>query len=264
MRSAVWGEIDFPVTQPYNPPVHMGIDIGCPSGTAIYAARRGYVERVQQGMVSVQVGPDYAHLGTQRDFYLHGNPAAGIVVGVFVDAGQHIIDSDTVQVDPRFPLTGPHLHFEVQDGHNLPGIPIAPGAPLDPVPVLLIPPVPLPPPPPPPVVLNNPITTYSVVGGDGFRLEHIANFADAKAAADAHALAFLVITNVNDESTGNSVYQAEPPSSPGAPPPPVVSGGAPVDQARAAYSGLADFLTRGLPDAIRELARLLGISQHTP
>jgi hypothetical protein len=178
MRSAVWGLIDIPITQSFNPPVHMGIDIGVQSGTRIYAARRGYVERVQTGMVSVQVGQTYATLGDQRDFYLHGNPAPGIQVGVFVDEGQLIIYSDTVQVDSRFPLTGPHLHFEIQNGHNLPGIPTAPGTPLDPVPILLAakvlaPPVIVPPVEPPEdepqVVVDYHIFSFEVVPDDEFR-----------------------------------------------------------------------------------------------
>lgn len=128
MRSAVWGGADYPVTQPFNPAVHTGIDIGCPSGTTIYAARAGVVERVQTGMVGVRVG-------NQRDFYLHGTSL--VAVGQQVAQGQPVIHSDTVQVDPRYPLTGPHLHFEVQNGYSLPGAPpSAPEAPLDPVPVL--------------------------------------------------------------------------------------------------------------------------------
>lgn len=137
MVSTVWGGVDVAVTQPFLPGVHDGIDIGVPSGTTIYAARAGYVERVQTGMVSVQVGSP-GNLGPVRDFYLHGSPWLGIVVGHWVKQGDPIISSDTVQVDPRYPLTGPHLHFEVQNGFNLPGAPpTAEGAPLDPVPVLL-------------------------------------------------------------------------------------------------------------------------------
>lgn len=121
------------------------------SGTEVRAARAGYVERVQQGMVSVQVGTP-GNLGPLRDFYLHGTPAPGIQVGAWVQQGQHIINSDTVQVDPRYPLSGPHLHFEVQYGFNLPGAPPgAEGHPLDPVPVLeAAQPLPAPPPASPP------------------------------------------------------------------------------------------------------------------
>lgn len=130
MISSVWGGADYPITQPYNPAVHCGIDIGCPSGTTIFAARAGVVERVQTGMTSVHVDGS-----TQRDFYLHGTSL--VAVGQHVARGQAVIHSDTVQVDPRYPLTGPHLHFEVQDGRSLPGAPpSAPGNPLDPVPVL--------------------------------------------------------------------------------------------------------------------------------
>jgi hypothetical protein len=222
MRSAVWAEIDFPVTQPFNPPVHMGIDIGCPSGTRIYAARRGYVERVQAGMVSVQVGTTYPTLGPQRDFYLHGNPAPGVQVGVFVDAGQWVISSDTVQVDPRFPLTGPHLHFEVQNGPNLPGIPIAPGAPLDPVPVLLAAqPVPVPAPIPAPVPVPAPVPIPAPV----------------------------------------PVPAPAPAPAPAPVPPPAPAPGPPIDQTRSAWARLAAFFTQTLPAAVQELLRLLGITK---
>lgn len=129
MRSAVWGGVDYPVTQPWNPAVHTGIDIGCPSGTLIYAARAGIVERVQTGMVGVRVG-------SQRDFYLHGTSL--VHVGQAIAQGAPVIHSDTVQVDPRYPLSGPHLHFEVQNGYSLPGAPpAAPEASLNPVPFLL-------------------------------------------------------------------------------------------------------------------------------
>lgn len=147
MKSAVWGYRDYAVTQAFDPRTHTGIDIGCPSGTLIYAARAGVVERVQTGMVSVRVG-------AQRDFYLHGTPL--VRVGQSVAEGEPVIHSDTVQVDPRYPLTGPHLHFEVQEGFNLPGAPPnAEGKPLDPVPILLaahrlVVPVPAPPPAPAP------------------------------------------------------------------------------------------------------------------
>lgn len=141
MKSAVWGYRDYAVTQGYDPRTHTGIDIGCPSGTVIYAARAGVVERVQTGMVSVRVG-------AQRDFYLHGTPL--VRVGEAVAEGQPVIHSDTVQVDPRYPLSGPHLHFEIQNGYTLPGAPPgAPERPLDPVPVLLAAHAQLPPPPAP-------------------------------------------------------------------------------------------------------------------
>lgn len=133
MKSPVWGGVDYPVTQPFlpgPPAIHCGIDIGCPSGTIIHAARAGVVERVQAGMVGILVDG-----GSQRDFYLHGYSL--VVTGQRVAAGTPVIHSDTVQVDPRYPLTGPHLHFEVQDGYSLPGAAGQfPEHPLDPVPVL--------------------------------------------------------------------------------------------------------------------------------
>lgn len=131
MRSAVWAGVDEPITQPFIPGTHDGIDIGCSTGTTIYAARSGVVERVQTGMTSIHVDNS-----NERDFYLHGTSL--VSVGQYVRQGQPVITSDTVQVDPRYPLTGPHLHFERQNGFTYPGAPpFAEGAPLDPVPVLL-------------------------------------------------------------------------------------------------------------------------------
>lgn len=131
MKSLCWDNVDYPITQPWLPPlIHDGIDIGCPSGTIIKAARAGRVETVQTGIVGVHVDGS-----GQRDFYVHGYSL--VVVGQHVSVGTPVIHSDTVQADPRFPLTGPHLHFEVQDGFTLPGAPPQfPGKSLDPVPVL--------------------------------------------------------------------------------------------------------------------------------
>lgn len=134
MRSACWDDVDYPVTQPFlpgPPAVHCGIDIGCPSGTIIKAARAGVVETVVTGIVGVHVDG-----GPFRDFYVHGYSL--VLVGQRVAQGTPVIHSDTVQADPRYPLTGPHLHFEVQDGFVLPGAPpAAPERPVDPVPILL-------------------------------------------------------------------------------------------------------------------------------
>lgn len=134
MSSPCWGDVAYPVTQPWlpgPPAIHCGIDIGCPPGTIIRAARAGVVETVQTGMVGIHVTDTL-----ERDFYLHGYTL--VVVGQHVDVGTPVIHSDTVQVDPRYPLTGPHLHFEVQDGYTLPGAPPQyPEHSLDPVPILL-------------------------------------------------------------------------------------------------------------------------------
>lgn len=140
MRSPCWSNVDYPVTQPWLPPapparpnwIHCGIDIGCPSGTIIYAARAGVVETVVTGIVGLLV----AGLERVRDLYVHGYPL--VSRGEHVAEGQPVIHSDTVAADHRYPPTGPHLHFEVQLGFSLPGAPpLEPGRPLDPVPVLL-------------------------------------------------------------------------------------------------------------------------------
>lgn len=128
MVSAAWSG-DWPVTQPYNPPIHMGIDIGMPTGTPVFAIAGGVIERVQTGMISVRVG-------ALRHFYLHIEQTL-VGIGAAVQPGTAIARSGAVVVDPRFPITGPHLHFEVEDGYSLPAAP--PGAleaALDPVPFL--------------------------------------------------------------------------------------------------------------------------------
>lgn len=130
MRSDCWDNVDYEITQGFQPGVHDGIDIGCPSGTIIKAARAGVVETVETGIVGIHVTDS-----AQRDFYVHGYSL--VVVGQQVEVGTPVIHSDTVQADPRYPLTGPHLHFEVQNGFTLPGAPpYAEGHPLNPVPIL--------------------------------------------------------------------------------------------------------------------------------
>lgn len=80
----------------------------------------------------------------------------------------------------------------------------APPVPPAPVPVPTPPPdpVPVPVPPPPP-----PIVTYGVLAGDGFHVPHLTNLEDAETVAVAYHNRALVIVNVNDETTGNSVWE---------------------------------------------------------
>lgn len=127
MRSAAWLG-DWPITQAYNPPNHMGVDIGMPVGRSLFALLPGFVERVQAGLLSIRVG-------SQRHFYLHIDHAL-CTPGQNVVAFQLVAVSGAVVVDPRFPITGPHLHYEVQEGYTLPGIPSSPGASRDPIPFL--------------------------------------------------------------------------------------------------------------------------------
>src|SRR5712664_155357 len=106
----------------------MGIDIGMPSGTELYAVSVGQVNRIQTGLLSIRVGAVY-------EFYLHIQ-AVTVTLGAMVTPGELVAYSGAVMVDPRFPITGPHLHFEVQSGYQLPGTPTYPEASLDPLPYL--------------------------------------------------------------------------------------------------------------------------------
>jgi hypothetical protein len=57
--------------------------------------------------------------------------------------------------------------------------------------------------PVPPVV----VVTYSVEAGDGFHVPHLVDLEDAKSVAVAYHNHALVAVNVNDEATGNSVWE---------------------------------------------------------
>jgi hypothetical protein len=89
---------------------------------------------------------------------------------------------------------------------------------VDPAPVQPSPPPPPPPPPPP-----APSAYYSILAGDGFRATGFVGptgLAAAETEAQTYADAHGVIVNVNDDSTGNSVFTANP-----KPFPPPVGGG---------------------------------------
>jgi murein DD-endopeptidase MepM/ murein hydrolase activator NlpD len=123
--SIVWGGVDYPITQPYGP-THRGIDIGCPMGTPLYAARAGVVTTAAYWGMAIKVD------GTnQTDWYLHiAQP--GATLHQAVQRGWQIALSGDTQV-PGGPMpTGPHLHFEVQTGQL-----DVYATSLDPVPVLL-------------------------------------------------------------------------------------------------------------------------------
>ncbi len=109
MISIVWGGLDFPETQPYGPN-HRGIDIGMPVGTPLFAARTGTVWTVGVGYLAISVD------GTnQRDWYLHID-STPLGVGNRRGQGQPVAFSGAKQVPGGPPITGPHLHFEVQTG----------------------------------------------------------------------------------------------------------------------------------------------------
>jgi hypothetical protein len=84
---------------------------------------------------------------------------------------------------------------------------LATAPPVPPAPV----PLPTPPPPDPPPIVVPPVpptpTTYGVLAGDGFHVPHLVDLEDAKAVAVAYHNHMLVTVNVNDETTGNSVWE---------------------------------------------------------
>jgi murein DD-endopeptidase MepM/ murein hydrolase activator NlpD len=134
MQSLAW-DGDWPITQGYQPNpnlpgCHLGVDIGMPIGTRLFALGDGTVGKIGIGMLGVDMDSG------GRYFYLHVVQCL-VSLGTRVAAGMAVAISGAIVVDPRFPISGPHLHFEVQTaGFQLPGIPSAPGASLDPIPIL--------------------------------------------------------------------------------------------------------------------------------
>ncbi len=116
MRSIVWADADYPVSQPWGGAPdgdgrHAGIDIGMVSGTPLFAARPGRVFARGSGYFALAVDGTF-----QRDWYLHIQSSMAYTLGTHVERGDAIASSGAVQVPGGPPLTGPHLHFEVQTG----------------------------------------------------------------------------------------------------------------------------------------------------
>jgi murein DD-endopeptidase MepM/ murein hydrolase activator NlpD len=80
-------------------------------GTPIFAARAGVIWTSGFGYIAVQVD---SAVPPTRDWYLHINDSV-ITVG-HVNEGELIAHSGAKQVPGGPPITGPHLHFEVQTG----------------------------------------------------------------------------------------------------------------------------------------------------
>jgi murein DD-endopeptidase MepM/ murein hydrolase activator NlpD len=85
---------------------HFGIDIAAPTGTPIYAATSGVVERA---------GPA---TGFGLAVYLRADDGTVTVYGhenrYLVTAGQRVVvGQEIAEVGARGQATGPHLHFEV-------------------------------------------------------------------------------------------------------------------------------------------------------
>ena len=102
------------VTKPHN-----GIDIEVETGTPLYAARAGTVNRVHKGIPVGQHGGvdngNYVRInyrdGTQG-VYLHMKKVDSYL-GQFVEAGQKIGTSNDTGAS-----AGPHLHYTVYDGQG--------------------------------------------------------------------------------------------------------------------------------------------------
>ncbi len=102
---------------------HCGIDIPLDVGTPLHAARGGTVLYVGYGLLAIKATP------TQTDWYVHID-SAHVPIGAPIDRG-NLVAYSGAKVPAGGSLTGPHLHFEVQEGALN-----APSTSLDPVPVL--------------------------------------------------------------------------------------------------------------------------------
>lgn len=81
---------------------HHGIDIGIPSGTALYSPVSGRVAENSSGLFGVRA------LSGQIVYLVHGNTVIGIGLNSPITVGQNVVSSDCVGN-----CTGPHLHLEV-------------------------------------------------------------------------------------------------------------------------------------------------------
>jgi hypothetical protein len=143
--SEVWAGADCPVTQPWGEtsltvePLwngvhwHCGIDIGMAIGTPLYAARDGWVSYIGYGLLAIS-GPDYT------DWYVHIDRAYPYLKAP-INKG-NLVAWSGAKVPSGGSLTGPHLHFEVQQaasallGEQALGFLNYPASSLDPVPIL--------------------------------------------------------------------------------------------------------------------------------
>jgi hypothetical protein len=143
VKSAVWDNVDYPITQPFGCTTvaeepywpacqflhfHCGVDIGMNIGTPLYAARSGWVVNISYGLFAIQV------LGGETDWYVHVDRAAeGIVLGWPVGEAQLVCYSGD-KVPAGGASEGPHLHFETQGPHG--AYINQPGTALNPIPIL--------------------------------------------------------------------------------------------------------------------------------
>lgn len=111
------GHLEWPIagkvtiTQSYNPPIHHGIDIACPVGTPITAARDGWVR--EAGVDPSGIYGNYVlidHGGGWQTLYAHCSELR-------TEKGKNVFTKDVISLSGSTGnSTGPHLHFEVRYG----------------------------------------------------------------------------------------------------------------------------------------------------
>lgn len=156
LRSVVWGNEARSITQGfgeknpataymypyaaelgYDAGTHVGIDVGMPTGTPIYAAAAGEV--IEAGMspyfrpmpIWIRTPDDPQTPVSEEEIHIYGHLWENAVkVGDIVQRGDYIGGSGEQTTGENFipDGTGPHLHFERRNGTNT----LA----LDPVPIL--------------------------------------------------------------------------------------------------------------------------------
>ncbi|GIU69593.1 MAG: hypothetical protein KatS3mg002_0829 [Candidatus Woesearchaeota archaeon] len=88
---------------------HKGIDIGCPTGTKVYAVADGVVEIHNQGSKGYGLYVVVNHSNGVKTLYAHGSGIPpGIKNGSIVKKGTVIMYSGNSGSSK-----GPHLHFEI-------------------------------------------------------------------------------------------------------------------------------------------------------
>lgn len=103
----IWPTSQCPISQPFIPGQHLGIDIACPEGTPTVAARAGtvYLADWNDGY-GLAVFIDHGDGYTTR-YAHHGS--------LVVVQGQQVAQGQLLgYVDTTGNATGPHLHYEVR------------------------------------------------------------------------------------------------------------------------------------------------------
>ena len=115
MKTTTERAYQFPVVQPTGisqgyGKFHPGVDIRAPKGTGVVAVAAGVVIEVKFSKVGYGHYVRIAHAGTVSSLYAHLDKVA-VVVGQKLDKGQEV---GTIGMTGW--TTGPHLHFELNEG----------------------------------------------------------------------------------------------------------------------------------------------------